>query len=76
MEWIRSEEWRRFIAEVSRFQAVPVEAVDASGSAINYHGLDSLCERAQGGARKPQTSPVLVIPERPSWHHSVPLQCP
>ncbi|XP_063108886.1 distal membrane-arm assembly complex protein 2 isoform X2 [Cavia porcellus] len=42
MEWIRSEEWRRFIAEVSRFQAVPVEAVDASGSAINYHGLDSL----------------------------------
>ncbi|KAM6153047.1 distal membrane-arm assembly complex protein 2 [Erethizon dorsatum] len=42
MEWIRSDEWRSFIAGVSKFQAVPVEAVDASGCAINYHGLDNL----------------------------------
>ncbi|XP_021106645.1 ATP synthase subunit s-like protein isoform X2 [Heterocephalus glaber] len=41
-EWIRSDEYRRFSAEVLKFQAVPVEAIDASGCAINYHGLDNL----------------------------------
>ncbi|XP_004648543.1 distal membrane-arm assembly complex protein 2 [Octodon degus] len=42
MEWVRSDEWRHFIAGVSKFQAVPVEAVDASGCAINYDGLGNL----------------------------------
>lgn len=41
-EWIRSDEYKRFSAEVLKFQAVPVEAIDASGCAINYYGLDNL----------------------------------
>lgn len=34
--------------EFRKLQEVPVEAVDASGCAINYQGLDNLCE--WGGA--------------------------
>ncbi|KAM5236368.1 distal membrane-arm assembly complex protein 2 [Ctenodactylus gundi] len=41
-EWIRPNERGRFSTDFLTFQAVPIEAVDASGCAINYHGLDSL----------------------------------
>ncbi|XP_047568014.1 distal membrane-arm assembly complex protein 2 isoform X6 [Lutra lutra] len=41
-EWIRPNARGRFSLDFLTFPAVPVEAVDASGSAINYHGLDSL----------------------------------
>ena len=35
--------------EFRKLQEVPVEAVDASGCAINYQGLDNLCEWGGGG---------------------------
>ncbi|XP_062966759.1 distal membrane-arm assembly complex protein 2 [Cynocephalus volans] len=41
-EWIRPDGRGRFPLEFLKFQAVPVEAVDASGCAINYQGLDNL----------------------------------
>ncbi|KAF3818119.1 hypothetical protein GH733_012427 [Mirounga leonina] len=41
-EWIRSDARGHFSLDFLKFQAVPVEAVDASGCAINYQGLDSL----------------------------------
>uniref|UniRef100_A0A7N5K276 Distal membrane-arm assembly complex protein 2 n=1 Tax=Ailuropoda melanoleuca TaxID=9646 RepID=A0A7N5K276_AILME len=41
-EWIRSNARGHFPLDFVTFQAVPVEAVDASGCAINYQGLDSL----------------------------------
>ncbi|XP_069918264.1 distal membrane-arm assembly complex protein 2 [Oryctolagus cuniculus] len=41
-EWIRPNKHGRFSLEFLKFQNVPVEAVDASGCAINYHGLRSL----------------------------------
>ncbi|XP_028637795.1 distal membrane-arm assembly complex protein 2 [Grammomys surdaster] len=41
-EWIRQNDRGRFLAELQQFQKVPVEAVDASGCAINYQGLSSL----------------------------------
>lgn len=48
-EWIRSDARGHFSLDFVKFQAVPVEAVDASGCAINYQGLDSLCEWAEAG---------------------------
>ncbi|XP_027473878.2 distal membrane-arm assembly complex protein 2 isoform X4 [Zalophus californianus] len=41
-EWIRSDARGHFSLDFLKFQAVPVEAVDASGCAINYQGLDSV----------------------------------
>uniref|UniRef100_A0A5F5PR06 Distal membrane-arm assembly complex protein 2 n=1 Tax=Equus caballus TaxID=9796 RepID=A0A5F5PR06_HORSE len=41
-EWMRPNGRGRFSLEFFKFQAVPVEAVDASGCAINYQGLDNL----------------------------------
>uniref|UniRef100_G1TW66 Distal membrane-arm assembly complex protein 2 n=1 Tax=Oryctolagus cuniculus TaxID=9986 RepID=G1TW66_RABIT len=41
-EWIRPNKHGRFSLKFLKFQNVPVEAVDASGCAINYHGLRSL----------------------------------
>lgn len=43
-EWIRQNDCGHFLAEFQQFQRVPVEAVDASGCAINYQGMSSLCE--------------------------------
>lgn len=40
-DWIRPNDRGHSIAEL---QKVPVEAVDASGCAINYQGLSNLCE--------------------------------
>lgn len=47
-EWIRSNGRGHSTLEFLHFQAVPVEAVDASDCAINYQGLDNLCK--WGGA--------------------------
>nr|XP_012616207.1 ATP synthase subunit s-like protein [Microcebus murinus] len=41
-DWIGPKERGRFALEFSKFQEVSVEAVDASGCAINYEGLDNL----------------------------------
>ncbi|XP_037674722.1 distal membrane-arm assembly complex protein 2 isoform X2 [Choloepus didactylus] len=41
-EWIRPDGRGRFSLEFLKLQAVPVEAMDASGCAINYTGLDNL----------------------------------
>ncbi|XP_016064657.1 PREDICTED: ATP synthase subunit s-like protein isoform X2 [Miniopterus natalensis] len=41
-EWIRSPGRGHSFLQLLDFQAVPVEAVDASGCAINYEGLDNL----------------------------------
>ncbi|XP_058385374.1 distal membrane-arm assembly complex protein 2 [Diceros bicornis minor] len=41
-EWMQSNGRGRFSLDFFKFQAVPVEAVDASGCAINYQGLDNL----------------------------------
>ncbi|XP_066205300.1 distal membrane-arm assembly complex protein 2 [Saccopteryx leptura] len=41
-EWIRSKGHGHFLLKLLSFQAVPVEAVDASDCAINYEGLDNL----------------------------------
>ncbi|XP_031241639.1 distal membrane-arm assembly complex protein 2 isoform X1 [Mastomys coucha] len=41
-EWIRPNDRGHFLAEFQKFQKVPVEAVDASGCAINYQGLSNL----------------------------------
>lgn len=43
-EWIRFSEHGYFPVQLLSFQAVPIEAVDASDCAINYEGLDNLCE--------------------------------
>lgn len=48
-EWIRPNTRGRFSLDFLKFPEVPVEAVDASGSAINYHGLDNLREWAGDG---------------------------
>uniref|UniRef100_A0A8C0M710 Distal membrane-arm assembly complex protein 2 n=2 Tax=Canis lupus familiaris TaxID=9615 RepID=A0A8C0M710_CANLF len=41
-EWIRSNARGHFSLDFLKLQTVPVEAVDASGCAVNYQGLDSL----------------------------------
>ncbi|XP_036032228.1 distal membrane-arm assembly complex protein 2 isoform X2 [Onychomys torridus] len=41
-EWIRPNDCGHFSAELLKFQEVPVEAVDASGCAINYQGMSNL----------------------------------
>ncbi|KAG3256117.1 distal membrane arm assembly complex 2, partial [Ictidomys tridecemlineatus] len=41
-EWIRSDKRGHFFLEFLKLQTVPVQAVDASGCAINYDGLDNL----------------------------------
>ncbi|XP_052024743.1 distal membrane-arm assembly complex protein 2 [Apodemus sylvaticus] len=41
-EWIRPAGRGHFLAELPTLQKVPVEAVDASGCAINYQGLSNL----------------------------------
>ncbi|XP_027286176.1 distal membrane-arm assembly complex protein 2 isoform X2 [Cricetulus griseus] len=41
-EWIRPNERGRFPTEFLTFREVPVEAVDASGCAINYQGMSNL----------------------------------
>ncbi|XP_049757369.1 distal membrane-arm assembly complex protein 2 isoform X2 [Elephas maximus indicus] len=41
-EWIRPSGRGHFSLDFLKFQAVPVEAVDASGCALNYNGLDNL----------------------------------
>lgn len=43
-EWIRSTEHGYSLLQLLNFKAVPIEAVDASDCAINYEGLDNLCE--------------------------------
>ncbi|ELV12203.1 ATP synthase subunit s-like protein [Tupaia chinensis] len=43
-EWIRPNRKGHFSREFFKFQEVPVEAIDASGCAINYQGLDNLCD--------------------------------
>ncbi|XP_052570004.1 distal membrane-arm assembly complex protein 2 isoform X4 [Peromyscus californicus insignis] len=41
-EWIRPDDRGHFPAEFLKFQEVPVEAVDASGCALNYQGMSHL----------------------------------
>ncbi|XP_047384523.1 distal membrane-arm assembly complex protein 2 isoform X2 [Sciurus carolinensis] len=41
-EWIRPNKRGHFSREFLKLQTVPVQAVDASGCAINYDGLDNL----------------------------------
>ncbi|KAL1769066.1 ATP synthase subunit s isoform X2, partial [Sigmodon hispidus] len=41
-EWIHPNEYGRFSYKLLKFQEVPVEAVDASGCAINYQGMSNL----------------------------------
>uniref|UniRef100_A0A8C9PB24 Distal membrane-arm assembly complex protein 2 n=1 Tax=Spermophilus dauricus TaxID=99837 RepID=A0A8C9PB24_SPEDA len=41
-EWIRPDKRGHFFLEFLKLQTVPVQAVDASGCAINYDGLDNL----------------------------------
>ncbi|XP_077888135.1 distal membrane-arm assembly complex protein 2 isoform X3 [Ictidomys tridecemlineatus] len=41
-EWIKSDKRGHFFLEFLKLQTVPVQAVDASGCAINYDGLDNL----------------------------------
>ncbi|XP_076430427.1 distal membrane-arm assembly complex protein 2 isoform X2 [Peromyscus maniculatus bairdii] len=41
-EWIRPNDRGHFPTEFMKFQEVPVEAVDASGCAINYQGMSNL----------------------------------
>ena len=41
---MRADERGLSSLEFRKLQEVPLEAVDASGCAINYHGLDNLCE--------------------------------
>ncbi|KAM9632561.1 distal membrane-arm assembly complex protein 2 [Trichechus inunguis] len=41
-EWIRPNGRGHFSLDFLKFQAVPVEAVDASGCTLNYSGLDNL----------------------------------
>lgn len=41
-EWIRPADRSHFLAKFPELQKVPVEAVDASGCAINYQGLSNL----------------------------------
>lgn len=43
-EWIRPNDRGHFPTEFMKFQEVPVEAVDASGCAINYQGMSNLCK--------------------------------
>lgn len=43
-EWIRPNERGSFPTEFLTFREVPVEAVDASGCAINYQGMSNLRE--------------------------------
>lgn len=59
-EWIRSNGRGHSTLELLRFQAVPVEAVDASDCAINYQGLDNLCE--WGGAGWVEAGKALHFP--------------
>lgn len=63
-EWIRQNDRGRFLAELQQFQKVPVEAVDASGCAINYQGLSSLCEWARMGG-----FPFEVGLQKGPWCH-------
>ncbi|XP_047568009.1 distal membrane-arm assembly complex protein 2 isoform X2 [Lutra lutra] len=64
-EWIRPNARGRFSLDFLTFPAVPVEAVDASGSAINYHGLDSL--RTSAGWTSPTSLPCPTRASRRSW---------
>nr|XP_025865747.1 distal membrane-arm assembly complex protein 2 isoform X1 [Vulpes vulpes] len=41
-EWIRSDARGHFSLDFLKLQMVPIEAVDASGCAVNYQGLDNL----------------------------------
>ncbi|XP_054855454.1 distal membrane-arm assembly complex protein 2 [Eublepharis macularius] len=41
-EWYRERNEKRYCLEVSQYQGVPLEALDFSGSVINYDGLGSL----------------------------------
>ncbi|XP_006901017.1 PREDICTED: ATP synthase subunit s-like protein [Elephantulus edwardii] len=41
-DWIRSDSRGRVSLDVLKFQAVPVEGVDASGCPLNYNGLDNI----------------------------------
>lgn len=49
---------------------MPVEAVDASGSAVNYQGLDNLCEWAGDGR-----AGVFALPRRAPERISVASPC-
>lgn len=66
-EWIRQNDRGHFLAEFRQFQKVPVEAVDASGCAINYQGLSSLCEWARMGG-----FPFEVRLQKGPWCHLPP----
>ncbi|KAM6223670.1 distal membrane-arm assembly complex protein 2 [Rhynchocyon petersi] len=41
-DWIRADGPGRISLDFLKFQAVPVEAVDASGCPLNYNGMDNL----------------------------------
>lgn len=73
-EWIRSNARGHFPLDFMTFQAVPVEAVDASGCAINYQGLDSVCERG-GDGRAHASALWWRAPERISVASPPPLPC-
>ncbi|XP_032179425.1 distal membrane-arm assembly complex protein 2 isoform X3 [Mustela erminea] len=64
-EWIRPNTRGRFSLDFLTFPEVPVEAVDASGSAINYHGLDNL--RTSAGWTSPTSLPCPTRASRRSW---------
>ncbi|XP_059237660.1 distal membrane-arm assembly complex protein 2 isoform X2 [Mustela nigripes] len=64
-EWIRPNTHGRFSLDFLKFPEVPVEAVDASGSAINYYGLDNL--RTSAGWTSPTSLPCPTRASRRSW---------
>ncbi|XP_059008552.1 distal membrane-arm assembly complex protein 2 isoform X5 [Mustela lutreola] len=64
-EWIWPNTRGRFSLDFLKFPEVPVEAVDASGSAINYHGLDNL--RTSAGWTSPTSLPCPTRASRRSW---------
>lgn len=57
-EWIRPSKHGRFSLEFFKSQDVSVEAVDASGCAINYEGMGSLCAWGAGRGRGRGDGPV------------------
>lgn len=64
---MRADERGLSSLEFQKLQEVPLEAVDASGCAINYQGLDNLCEwgEAGGGGDRPGAARSWWAPDGP-----------
>ncbi|XP_055473305.1 distal membrane-arm assembly complex protein 2 isoform X5 [Psammomys obesus] len=68
-EWILQHERGHFLAEFQKFQNIPVEAVDASGCAINYQGMSniSLPQRGRLVPRPPPRAGRLAAGALAGW---------